>query len=83
MSGSIAARPRVRVGLRNIEDGSRLALGVLLAALGVYSLLFFYHALRLTLAHGELNYAESTWLFAALRVRERRSVSVADVIEYR
>ena len=45
----------------------RRSLFALLAALGFYGLLFVYHAAHLAFAQGELNYAESTWLFAAIR----------------
>src|SRR5437868_7909473 len=41
----------------------------LLLALGLYSLLMVYHAAHLASSTGELNYAEGTWLFGALRVR--------------
>lgn len=47
----------------------RRSLLVLLAALGLYGVLFIYHAAHLAFARGELNYGESTWLFAAIRMR--------------
>src|SRR5207237_8465424 len=40
-----------------------------LGGLGLDTLLLTHHAVRLAFATGELNYAESTWLFAAIRVR--------------
>src|SRR5262245_60250516 len=42
----------------------------LLMALGLYSVLLVYHAVHMAGATGELNYAEGTWLFGALRVRQ-------------
>lgn len=41
----------------------------LLFFLGLYTALFLYHAVHLSFAHGEMNYGEASWLFAALRVR--------------
>ena len=39
------------------------------AALALYALLLIYHAVRLAFTPGEVNYAEATWLLAALRAR--------------
>ena len=50
-------------------SGARLIIFGLLAALAIYALLFTYHAAHLAFAPGELNYAESTWLLAAVRAR--------------
>ncbi|MGA7731254.1 MAG: hypothetical protein WCD37_08270 [Chloroflexia bacterium] len=47
----------------------RVVMLFLLAALLLYAAYFAYHAYRLARARGEVNYAESTWLFASLRVR--------------
>ena len=41
----------------------------LLVALLLYAAHFAYHAFNLARARGEVNYAETTWLFAALRIR--------------
>lgn len=41
----------------------------LLVALLLYAGYFIYHAYNLARSRGELNYAESTWLFASLRIR--------------
>lgn len=50
--------------------GWAVALGwVLVALLGLYTAALVIHAVRMAVAPGEQNYAEGTWLFAALRVR--------------
>lgn len=49
--------------------GARLFWYGLAAALALYALLFTYHAVHLAFAPGEVNYAESTWLLAAIRAR--------------
>src|SRR5438132_1089460 len=53
---------------------ARRLLFSLLIALGLYGVLFVYHAAHLAFAPGELNYAESTWLFAAIRIRHGLSL---------
>lgn len=47
----------------------RVVMLFLLVGLLLYAGHFAYHAFNLARAKGEVNYAESTWLFSALRVR--------------
>ncbi len=47
----------------------RVIKAFLLAALLLYAAHLAYHAYNLARARGEVNYAETTWLFAAIRVR--------------
>lgn len=51
----------------NVWRGALLFLAV---SLLLYAGYFTFHAYSLARSRGELNYAESTWLFAALRIRD-------------